>query len=230
MPDKGGKTREARFKRFVVVGLGNFGASAAEALHAAGHDVSALDVDERKVDRIAPLVTQAAMGDGTEVRILERLGARDADAAVVSTGHDITASVLTTLALRDCGVREIYTKVISQNHARVMEKLGVTESIFPERESAQRLARRIVSRVILNYVPLGPRFGAQELAVPSSWIGRSLRDLDLTREYRVAVIAVHDFLTDELQAIPDPEAPLKDSDTLLVAGHEDDLARVSRLT
>lgn len=229
MPDKGGRIREARFKRFVVVGLGNFGFSAAEALHAAGHDVSALDIDERKVDRIASLVTQAAMGDGTEVRTLERIGARDADAAVVSTGHDITASVLTTLALRDCGVREIYAKVISHNHARVMEKLGVAETIFPERESAQRLARRIVSPVILNYVPLGPKFGAQELAVPQTWIGRSLRELELTRDYRISVIAVHDFLTDVVQPIPDPNAPLKDSDTLLVAGHEDDLARVSRL-
>jgi trk system potassium uptake protein len=229
MPRHKERRPESRYKRFVVIGLGNFGASAAEALHAAGHDVSALDVDERKVDRIAPSVTQAAMGDGTEVKILERLGARDADAAVVSTGDDVTSSVLATLALRDCGVRAIYAKVISHSHGRVMEKLGVTETIFPERESALRLARRIASRGVLNYVSLGPQFGAQEVAVPGPWIGRSLRELELPRRYRIAVIAVHDFLTDVLQPIPDPDAPLKDSETLLVAGHEDDLARVSRL-
>lgn len=227
MARKTSRTNQSR--RFVVVGLGNFGASAAEALCAAGHDVAALDTDGRKVDRIAAVVTQAAAGDGSEVHVLERIGARDADAAVVSTGDDITASVLTTLALRDCGVRDIYVKVISHSHARVMEKLGVTETVFPERESAQRLARRIGVQGIVNYVDLGPGFGVQELVVPKDWIGKSLRQLELPRRQRVSVIAIHDFLTDRFQAVPDPDAPLKDSDTVLVAGSDTDLKRLVSL-
>lgn len=216
-------------KRFVVVGLGNFGSSAAEALHASGHDVVALDREESAVDRIAPLVTRAAVGDGRQLSTLERAGARGADAGIVSTGDDITASILATMALRDLQVAEVYVKVISADHARVMEKLGVTETIFPERESALRLATRVASRSLLNYVRLGPGFSVQEMAVPESWISHTLRELALPRRYRIAVVAVHDVLRDEIIPVPAPDAPLKESDTLLVAGKDEDLAAAAKV-
>lgn len=215
-------------KRFVVIGLGNFGASVAESLHARRHDVVAVDTSEEAVDRIAAHVTRAAVGDGRQLRTLERVGVKGADAGIVSTGDDITASILAALALKDLGVREIYVKVISIDHARVMEKIGVTETIFPERESGQRLATRVMSTSILNYVRLGAGFSVQEMAVPESWIGRSLRELSLPRRHRINVIAVHDVLTDEMIAVPDPDARLKDSDTLLVSGKDEDLAGAAK--
>jgi trk system potassium uptake protein TrkA len=216
-------------KRFVIIGLGNFGAGVAEALHRAGHDVIALDLNENSVDRIAQFVGRAAVGDGKDARTLERIGAGDADAAVISTGDDITASVLTTLSLRDHGIREIYVKVVSRDHARVMEKLGVTETIFPERESALRLGHRIANQSLLNYIQLGAGFSIQEMAVPDPWVGLSLRELGLPKKYRISVIAVHDVLTDEMAPVPDPDAPLKDSDTLLVAGRDEHLAKLARV-
>jgi trk system potassium uptake protein len=216
-------------KRFVVVGLGNFGSSVAESLHAMRHDVIALDVSPDAVDRIAPRVTRAAVGDGSSIDMLQRVGVPGADAAVVSTGDDITASILTVLALRDLHVPEIYAKVISNDHARVMDKLGVTETIFPERESGVRLATRMMNTRIINYVRLGENFSVQEMAVPNKWIGRSLRDLELPRRYRISIIAVHDVLFDKVIAVPDADAKLKDSDTLLVAGHDADLARAAKV-
>lgn len=216
-------------KRFIIVGLGNFGSGVAEALHAHGYDVSAVDVDEGLVDRIAPMVTTAAVGDGRDARVLERVGARDADAGVVSTGDDITASILATLALRDLGVKAVFAKVISLDHARVMEKLGVTETIFPERESALRLGARIASPTILNFIRLGAGFSIQEMAVPDGWTGRSLRQLQLPRRYGISVVAVHDVLHDTIVSVPDPDAPLKESDTLLIAGRDDDLEKVARI-
>lgn len=217
-------------KRFVVVGLGNFGSGVAEALSAQGHEVVAIDTSEAAVDAIGTYVTRAAVGDAKQLQSLERAGAKGADAAVVSTGHDIAASILATLALRDLGVRELYVKVISRDHGRIMEKLGVTETIFPERESALRLATRMASRAILNYVQLGSGLGVQEMAVPRSWIGKTLRELELPRKYRVSIVAVHDVLLEEMILVPEPDARLKESDTLLVAGGEEDLARAARET
>lgn len=216
-------------QRIVVVGLGNFGSSAAEALHAAKHDVLAVDTDEVAVDRIAPFVGRAVVTDGRSAKSLERIGAKGADAGIVSTGDDITASILATMALRDLHVSEIYVKVISIEHARVMEKIGVTETIFPERESGQRLATRVGSRAILNYVRLGAGFSVQEMAVPEQWIGRSLRELALPSRLRVSVIAVHDILTNEIIPVPDPDAALKESDTLMLAGKDEDLAKAAKL-
>jgi trk system potassium uptake protein len=217
-------------KRYVVIGLGNFGASVAESLHGQKHDVLAIDRSEEAVERIAPLVSRAVVGDGRSARLLDRVGAKGANAGVVSTGDDITASILATMALKDLKVSDIYVKVISTDHARVMEKIGVSETIFPERESGMRLAARISTTSILNYVRLGPGFSVQEMAVPSSWIGRPLRDLRLPQRYRISVIALHDHLMDEIIAVPNPDAPLKESDALLVAGKDEDLARAARQT
>ena len=112
-------------KRYVVVGLGNFGSACAEALHHQGHEVVVVDQIEAAVDRIAPHVSRAAVGDGRNIEILERIGGRKADAGIVSTGDDIAASILATMALKDLQVADIYVKVISKDHARVMERLGM---------------------------------------------------------------------------------------------------------
>lgn len=213
-------------KRFIVIGLGNFGAGIAESLHAKGHDVVAVDRDSGVVDRIGPRVSRAAVGDGTQKDVLERLGADAADAAIVSTGDDIAACVLAAMALHDLGVAEIYVKVISAEHARIMEQLGVTETVFPERESAIRLSERIVSTEILDYVQLGRGFSLRELAVPDPWVGRSLRDLELPRAHGVSVLAVHDVLNDTITPVPDPDSPLKESDTIFVAGSDEDLEKL----
>lgn len=214
-------------KRFIVVGLGNFGSAVAETLHSIGHEVVALDRDPDRVDEISRRVTRAAVGDGTEPQTLKRLGAADADTAVISTGADITASAMTLLACRDLDIPETYVKVISAVHARLIEKIGATETIFPERESGTRLGKRIASRLLLNYVQLGSEFGLQEMAVPSKWVGKSLRDLYLRHRHAITVVAVHDMLTDTIYPVPDPDEPLKESDTLIVAGTEASLAAVA---
>jgi len=216
-------------KRFVIIGLGNFGSSVAEALFAKGHEVIAIDPDERSVDRIAPHVSRAAVGDGRDVQVLERVGAKDADAGVVSTGDDVTASILATMSLHDVNVRDVFVKVISRDHARVMERMGVTESIFPERESALALGARMSGAGLLNYVRLGSGFSLQEMALPQSWNGETLRQLELRTRFNISVIAIHDVLTDKIDPAPNPDSALKESDTLLVAGKDEDLTRVAAL-
>lgn len=214
-------------KRFVVIGLGSFGMSVLESLHARGYEVIALDIKEAAVDRAGRHATRAVVGDGREIRTLQRIGAEGADAAVVSTGRSITASILATMALRDLGVSEIYVDVVSRNQARVLQKLGVTEAIFPERESGLRLARRIASTRILNYIDVGAGFGVQEMTVPASWAGRCLRDLDLPRTFGVSAIAVHDMERNEMMPTPDLDIELRDTHTLVVAGRDEDLAKAA---
>lgn len=215
-------------KRFVVVGLGNFGSSIAEALYGQGHEVIAVDPRPETVDRVAAVVTRAAVADGKNQDSLARIGAKSADVGIVSTGDDITASILAAMALRDLGVKEVYAKVISRDHARVMERMGVTETVFPERDSALALASRLSGSDVLNYVRLGTGFSIQEMAVRDDWIGKTLRQLELRKNYSVSVIAIHDMLTDQIVSAPDPDVVLKESDSLLIAGQDADLAQAAR--
>ena len=216
-------------KRIVVIGLGNFGSAVAEALAGKGHDVIVVDHSQEAVDRIASRVARAVVADGTDPLVLAEVGCAKADAGVISTGDDITASMLATLALRDLEVANIYVKVISTPHARVIEKIGATETVFPERDSGIRLAESISTTSILNYVALGPGFSFQEMAVPEAWIGRTLRDLDLRQSKRVTIVALHDFLRNEVVTAPNPDAPLKESDTLFVVGSRNDLEALGEI-
>lgn len=217
-------------KRFVVIGLGNFGSTIARALYQHGHEVVALDVNEKAVDEIAAHVSRAAVGDGRDNDLLEEIGAREADAAIVSTGDDITASILSTLSMIDLDVQSVHVKVVSRDHARALRKIGATETIFPEKEAAENLAARLAQQEsILNYVRLGSGFNIQEMAVPTTWIGQSLRELNLRRAHGVSVIAIHDVLTDQMNPVPDPGEPLKESDTLVLAGSNEDLEEVAAI-
>ena len=213
----------------MVIGLGNFGSSLAETLSAKGQEVIAIDRDGAAVDRIAPVVAKAVVGNGTDITLLERLGAREADAGIISTGDDITASILATMGLHDLEVGEVYVKVISRDHARVMERIGVTETVFPERDSAVSLGTRIVGTAVFNYVRLGDGFSVQEIAIPESWQGKTLRELMLRQHYDITVVALKDVLTNRITPTPDPDIKLKESDTLLVAGNDKSLERTASL-
>lgn len=213
--------------RFVVVGLGNFGFTLAERLHQLGHDVVAIDSRAEMVDQIGPKVRRAFVGDATNPRVLAEAGAEKSDAAVVSTGDNLSASMLALIALRDLGIKDIFVKVRSNNHARIADALGATDTIFPEHESALSFASRVTSGKLLQYVQLGEDLSLQEMAVPSAWVGQSLRELGLPQKHRVQVVAVHDVLRDVMVAVPDPDRKLTESDTLLVAGQPSALQRLA---
>lgn len=195
-----------------------------------GNTVAAVDTDAEKVSRVASFLRQAIVGDGTDPAVLERAGARRADVGIVSTGDDVTASALTAVELRNFGVREIHVKVISAIHAKILEKVGAAASVFPERESAERLARRLASPAILDYVELGRDLAVQEMAVPEPWVGQTLRELELPRRHGVSIVAVRDHLTEQVTPVPDPDRPLTDSDSLLVAGDRRRLSEVTKLS
>jgi trk system potassium uptake protein len=216
-------------KRYLVIGLGNFGHFVAERLHKLGLEVIAIDPRPEAVDAMGPKVTRAVVGDATKKNVLEEVGARDADVAIITTGENLAASILALIALRDLHVKMIYVKVRSDEHARIAEALGAEEVIFPERESAHSLASRMAAGALLQYVQLGPSLSIQEMAVPESWHGKTLRDLELPKKLGVQVVAVHDMLLDEMNAVPNPDRPLTASDALFVAGDPAVLARIAKL-
>ena len=216
-------------RRFVVIGLGNFGFGLVEMLHARGHDVIALDVDENKVERARRFATRAALLDATDPNALDRVGAAGSDAGIVSVGTDIAGSVLAVMALIDLGVQEVYAKAVSADHAKILDRIGVAEVIRPERETAFRLATRLSMR-LLNYTPIAVGYSMQELPIPDEFIGEALIDLRLPQRYNVSVVAIHDVLSDTLYVPPGADYVLKDSDTILVVGSDEALAELSALS
>ncbi|MFN0252553.1 MAG: potassium channel family protein [Kofleriaceae bacterium] len=214
--------------RFVVIGLGNFGSFVAKRLYELGHEVVAIDGDPVIVDALGPYVTRAIAGDATKRDVLVEAGADGSDAAIIAIGENLGASVLALLALRDLGVKTTYVKVLSEDHARIAEALGATDTVFPEREAATNLASRITSGKLLHYTAYGEQFGIQEMAVPEGWVGKTLEQLQLSQTHQIQIVAIHDLLRDTIE-VPRPAQKLMPSDTLLVAGAPAQLEEMTKL-
>ncbi|MCX8160648.1 MAG: TrkA family potassium uptake protein [Candidatus Saccharicenans sp.] len=210
--------------RFAVIGLGSFGSYLARTLYEKGHEVLVIDKDKDKVEEAKDFSSQAVWMDSADKESLQALGVQDMDVAVVSLGPEMEPSILTVLYLHELGVKRILAKALSPDHGKILEAIGATEVIYPERDMAVRLAQRLSSRNVLEYLPLAENISIQEIVPPEAFIGKKLRDLDLTNRYRVQVIAVRQLVPDRLIFIPGADFVIKDSDVLVVMGEEENIA------
>jgi len=214
--------------RYAVIGLGKFGTAVARTLEELGHQVIAIERDGELVDRLADCASKVVQGDATDPAVLKAAGAADVDGAVISTAENLASTILATVALRDLGVKHIYVKAGSEPEARALDALGVSEAVIPEQEAGIRLAHRVASRSLLRYVSLAPGHCAVEMVVPDAWRGKSLREINPREKAQVSVIGVLDKLLEKVALPPDPDAKLKDSDSILVAGTDAAVAKLQK--
>ena len=203
-------------KSYIVIGLGRFGAEMAVKLYECGEDVLAMDTDEALVDKIADRVTRAVAADAKDVDVLKKLGAGNFDRAVVAVGSDLAASALITMNLKSLGVPYILCKAHDDTYREILEKLGATRVIIPEREMADKLSLGLTSAGIMEYIEISDEYGIVEMAPPEAWIGKCIRNLDLRRKYNANVIALRQG--DELCIPPDIDAELDENTTLVMLG------------
>jgi trk system potassium uptake protein TrkA len=213
-------------RRVVVIGLGIFGSQLVRHLYDKGIEVIAIDKNKDVVQRIKDHSTKAIMADATEKEVLESIGIDAKDTVVISFGEDLSASTLLTLYLKEMKVNEIIVKVPNEDYKRILLKVGASEAIIPEREMANKVARSIISPNVLEYLPISEDFTIVELAPPTSFIGKSLAELDLRKRYQLQVIAIRDVLLEKLQMVPRASSVIKDSDVLVIIGREEDIQKV----
>jgi trk system potassium uptake protein TrkA len=215
-------------KQFVVVGLGNFGFGVATKLTQIGHEVLAIDSSEARIDDIKDKVTQAVAGDAKDKGVLEDLVSKALDAAIVSLGDSIEASVLCVLYLKELGVRRIIAKAASDDHGRILEAIGASEVIYPERDAAIRLAERLnAPTAVLDYIELSPDYGIVDVATPDSFVGKTLKQLHLPKEHGVLVIAVRNVLKNDILLMPGADVKLEPDTVLTAIGRYADLNKLT---
>jgi len=216
-------------KRFAVIGLGKFGFHMARVLFEEGNEVIAIDRSPDRVQEIDPYCTEAIVLDISEKEKLRPLGLDETDAVVVSIGSDVSRSVLLTLYLQEIGVKKVLAKAIDEDHAKVLRKVGATEVIHPEMAMAIKVAQGLSRPNILDFIPLSEDYSLLQIAPPSPFIGKSLRQLDLRAKYNVHVIAVEEVITENIVLVPPAEFVIKDSDILIVLGKIQDVKRIKDL-
>jgi trk system potassium uptake protein TrkA len=214
--------------RYAVIGLGKFGATVVRSLFERGHEVVAIDHDRERVQDVRDVATQAIEADCTDEPTLRGIGIQDADAAVVSLGEKMDASILVTLYLRELGLREIVVKALSEDHAKILKLLGATEIVHPERDTARRVARALGLRSIVEYLPLSAEASLVELHLPTGFAGRTVAELDIRRKFEVLVVAIK--RGDSLLMATATNERLQEGDVLVLVGKDADLDRLGRAT
>jgi trk system potassium uptake protein TrkA len=206
----------------VVIGLGRFGSALASTLIEMGHEVLGLDADEDRVQQHAEMLTHVAQADTTNEKTLRQLGVGDAVTAVVAIGADVQASVLTTGALVDIGIPNIWAKALTQPHGRILQRVGAHHVVFPEAEMGSRVAR-LLTGALIEYFALDDDFVLIEMKVPRNLAGKKLGDTDLRASYKVTVVCIKP----EGQPFTYAESAtnLGEHDLIVVAGHRADINR-----
>ena len=209
----------------VVIGLGRFGTALAEELVSMGHEVLGIDADEERVQALADRLTHVVEADTTSAVTLRQIGVGDAVSVVVCIGTDIEASVLTTLALVDMKIPNIWAKAITEAHGTILRKVGADEVVFPESDMGKRFAHRVTGGM-LEYVALDDDFALVEMEAPPELIAVPLGSSDLRARYKVTVVCVKP--EDGRFTYADRNTVLADGDLIVIAGHRADVERFSR--
>lgn len=225
-------------KRFAVIGLGRFGKKLAIALTMSGAEVIAIDKDREEIELIRDQVSLAVRLDSTDEEALKAQGVDKADVAIVSigqgTGKGFESAILTVVNLKQMGVKQIYARAEDLIAGEVFSKIGAAEVIYPEIESAQRWAYKLIAPQIGEKIDFAPGYSLARIKASRKFDGRTVMDLQLRQKYNVNLVAIkrdeHSKAKKqekgEIINVPMPNTIIYADDILMVAGSDADLAKL----
>ncbi|SCY80284.1 potassium channel family protein [Alkaliphilus peptidifermentans] len=213
-------------KQFVVVGCGRFGSSVAKTLFKMGNDVMAIDGNEEIIQNISDEVTHAVQADATDEHALRSLGIRNFDVAVITIGSDIQSSIMTTLIVKELGVKYVVAKAQNELHAKVLYKIGADRVVFPERDMGMRVAHNLVASNILDYIELAPDYSIVEISALEEWEEKTLLELNIRSRFGINIMAIKH--NNKINVSPTAKDIVHKGDILVVIGHKDDLRKIER--
>ena len=225
-------------KRFAVIGLGRFGKKLAIALTMSGAEVIAIDKDRNEIELIRDQVSHAVRLDSTDEEALKAQGVDKVDVAIIGigqgTGRGFESAILTVVNLRQMGVKEIFARAEDLIAGQVFSKVGATEVIYPEIESAQRWSYKLIAPQIGEKIDFAPGYSLARVKAPASFDGKTVMDLQLRQKYNVNLVAIkrseHSRAKKQEKGgiinVPMPSTVIYQDDILMVAGSDTDLAKL----
>ena len=213
-------------KSYAVIGLGRFGCSVARTLISLGYEVVGVDISEKIVKELSHSLNHIISADTRDEEVLKSLGIQDFDAVVVAIGQDIEANILTSMILKQLGVRRVIVKANSEVHGEVLRKIGVDKVIYPERETGEKVAKNLVGAVFFDYLELSPNYSIVQFIAPKKFVDKTLGELDLRAKLGIYVMAIKKG--DKIVVAPGADAKIEENDLLIVLGEKENVNRISR--
>ena len=218
------KKRNQAAASFGIIGLGRFGMALATTLADAGKEVIVIDKDESKVKVMRQYTDYAFVADNLSTETLKEIGMQNCDVAVVCIGEKLDISILTTMSLIELGVPRVISKALSAEQGAVLSKLGA-EVVYPERDMAIRLANRLETAKVLDYIQLSEQINISKLQVPHNFIGKTVEESGIRPKFGLNVIAVEN--SGQVEEIIKPDYAFREGDVLIVSGNRENVLRLA---
>lgn len=208
-----------------IIGLGRFGMSLAKELSQSHKEIVCIDKEEKKIKEILNYTEFAYVSDDLSKETLEELGFKNCETIVICIGEKIDTSILTTLNCISLGVKKVIAKAASEEQGEVLEQLGA-EVIYPDKDSAIRLAKNIVSDSILEFISLSKDIEIVEVKLPRRYRGKMIKECDIRTEFNLNIVALKEG--EEIQTYINPEYIFNEKDKVVVIGNKKDINRFQR--
>ena len=214
-------------KSFLVIGLGRFGRHICSHLTKLGHEVMAIDRDEKCVNDSMDFVSGARIGDGTDIEFLKSLGVRNFDCCIVTISGDFQSSLETTYNLKELGARHVVSRAERDAQEKFLLRNGADEVVYPEKQMAKIAAIRYSSEHILDYVEISDDYGVVEVTVPKNWLNKTVGQLDIRRNYNINILGLK--RNGRMDASVDASTVFDDERTLLVLGDYKTIQKIFKI-
>jgi trk system potassium uptake protein len=210
-------------KQVLVVGLGRFGSSVANSLSDAGYDVLAIDSREREVQAASAQISHVVQADATSESVLNELGIKEFDIAIVAVGSDIQSSVMATVLLKKLGVPYVIARANNMLHGDILKKIGADKVVFPEFDMGNRVAHELLLGNVSDYLSVTRRYGLISIEATPELVGHTLADLDIGPRGKESIGALVIRRGGEVILTPSLSESVKAGDMLVLAGTDDGL-------
>ena len=209
-------------KSVLIIGAGQFGIHIAKRMSQLNCEIMAIDSNEERINTILPFVTNAQIGDSTNADFMSSLGIPDFDVCMVTISDSFQDSLETTALLKDLGAKKVISRAQNDVQEKFLLRNGADETVYPEKQTAIRLATKEASDDILDVLQLDHDLNIYEVRVPRSWNNRTLAELDIRKKHNLNVIAVR--IKNQL-VLPMPDMVLNIDDAMLILGNMKDIQR-----
>lgn len=209
-------------KSFLIIGMGRFGHYLCRELASLGNEIMAVDEEEECLTRCLPLVSSAKIGDCTQPEVLEELGIQDFDTCFVCIGTNFQSSLEITSLLKEMGASYVVSRASTDVQAKFLLRNGADEVVYPERDIAEKAAKKASANHVFDFVDLGD-YGIYEALPLKNWVGKSIKELNVRVNYHISILGIRK--EDGKLFMPTAEYQFHRDDHMLVMGSDADLAR-----
>lgn len=226
--------------KYIIVGLGNFGGHLAARLTSYGHEVIGIDSSEDKVEAVKDKITHAIVMDATDIQAVKNLPCKDADAVIIAIGEDFGASIMVTAIFKQLQIKRLISRSINKVHETVIKAIGVDEILHPEEDAAERMAKSLQMKGVIDSLDVTEDYNIIEVKAPSRYLGLTIAETKIRQDYNINVLTLIKMeekpnifgiksKNKKVTGVVTPDTKIEEGDILLLFGHNKDIESILRL-